>query len=329
MLSRMAGRDGRARGLPRPEHVDSRRRAAHRRDDVLRRGVSVAACASSAGGGPCSASIRCRARSTCCVSSELLETVRQIGNGMATRERTHVITSPARSADDRTSGCGSATAASPAPTARRRARSTAARHHVLRHGAADARGRHRRQRRDVRRDRGERRAAVRARAVRGHDSRRAARGAGASLAASRVAFGQWPEAARSVSSSSRGTADRRRAVAASMRAPDCRTTGHGPPTAACCATLAARFPRRRTRCSRSATRASSSTRTTPTPRSTSIGWHVSLEAERARRSGGRTRLRDTRRNRALSRAVDGVRRHRPRRRAQVARVARGDACVAR
>ena len=75
------------------EHVDPRRRAAHRRDDLLRRGLPGAAGASSAAPAGVQPRTRCPARSTCWSRPSCSRAVRQIGNGPGRRPSARMVIS--------------------------------------------------------------------------------------------------------------------------------------------------------------------------------------------------------------------------------------------
>ena len=160
------------------EHVDPRRGAAHRRDHLLPRVLPATAGAARrppAGVQP----VPVPGALDALVSSELLETARLVGT--AWRRRSARWSSPPAA---RTLTTAETHAARRRP---RRAdalleflRALQPRAPRARHGRAGPRGRHRGQRGDVRRDRGERPAAVRARALRARDRARRT-GAEASL----------------------------------------------------------------------------------------------------------------------------------------------------
>ena len=169
----MAGRHGRALRLQRAEHLDPGRRAAHRGDHLLRRGRSRSPTPRwrrpAAGVQPQPGAGRAR---RCWSPPSCWRRCARSASGWPAPTRTLVISSSARTlttAEKMQLGDGrvGTDALLAIAAAHSRAGLPGARH-----GGAGARGRHRDQRGDVRRDRRQRRAALRARRLRGDDPRR-------------------------------------------------------------------------------------------------------------------------------------------------------------
>ena len=242
-------------------HLGARRGAAHRRDHLLRRAVPARAAERRRRAAGAGADADCRATSTCVIASELMEAGRAVQRGLVTPDRTTLIASTHRVyCDRREVGHGRR----PWPTARllAAARSGRAALRALRHGRGRRAHRQRHQRGAVRRAGRRRRAAVR---PRGQFEATIARG-GVGVAASLKAFDAGVRGAPSAAAARRWQRRRR----AAHRARTARSMRTRRSTRCCERAARATFPdRRAARCSPKACAAWSTTRTRPTPRSTS------------------------------------------------------------
>ena len=279
----------RARRLRRAEHVDPRRRAAHRRDHLLRRGLPAcrgAARRPRAGVQPDPVP---GASTRMVVLRAARDRRARSATGMASPERTLVITLDRPHADDRREACSPATAASTPTALLERSRGVQPRAPRVRHGRGRARGRHGGQRRDARRDRRQRRCCPSRASAFERRRARGGRGVEASLrglaqrpcAASRRARDAAQHVARATAAWRSAAADATRRRARRGAAPLTPAVAHGFPAGA----RAARArPRAR----------ASSTRTPRTPSCTCSGCARARPPSAAPTRPARTASRSTR-----------------------------------